>query len=174
MQNSKELNCCTLINIPQMKRGASSRAQRGPLGSSVGRRRVTRHRITQGRWEIQLGSVDNILLRLSYLSWFPPPPQRLAASHSVPINIQTFAPRLRVSISGTIQDQKKNQEEEHKIFSLTALFPHPLSSGANHILTNQWGTKDHFLTAHIKERTLRKLVRSRRFNNQTFSHSRYN
>lgn len=109
MQNTKELNCCTLINIPQLKRGASPRAQRGPLGGCIGWRRATRHLITQGRWEIQLGSVDNILLRLSCLSWLLPiyPPRRLAASQSVPINIQSFAPCFRVSISGTIQDQKK-------------------------------------------------------------------
>lgn len=173
-----EWNATCLFNSPAL-----------PLGNSGGWRPVTWHLIIQGRWEIKLGRVDNILLWLFipvvasfYLFSFLPTlhhPHRLAMPQSVPINIQSLHlvfESLKVAQFRTLGKEKKEKkrDEEDKIFSLTALLPHPLSSGANRILTNQWGTKDHFLTAHIKARTLRKLVRSRRFNNQTCSHLRYN
>lgn len=136
-----------------------------PPGNSSGWRPVTWHLIIQGRWEIKLGRVDNILLRLSYLSWllfiFLPAPS--TTPQSVTINIQSLNlvfESLKVA-QFKLKEKKKKRGEEDKIFSLTALLPHPLSSGANRIFTNQWGRKDHFLTAHIKARTLRKLVRSR-------------
>lgn len=152
-----------------------------PWGATVAGRR------SQGIWlpreHGKLNWVENILLRCSDLSWllpiyFPSCSPPLATSQSMPINIQSFAPCLQVSISGGIQPPHppppKKRNKNTRFSPLMHFFPHPLSSGTNLILTNQWGTKDHFLTAHIKERTLRKLVRSRRFNNQTFSHSRYN
>lgn len=63
-----------------------------PPGNSGGWRPVTWHLIIQGRWEIKLGRVDNILLRLSYLSWllfiFLPAPS--TTPQSVTINIQSL------------------------------------------------------------------------------------
>lgn len=146
-----------------------------PPGNSGGWRPVTWHLIIQGRWKIKLGRVDDIFLRLSYPSWLlfiflcDPPHTHTRALGNVSIYRQSLHLVFK-SVSGTMQDLKKRKTR----YSLTALLPHPLSSGAKCILTHQRGKKNHFPTDRIKEGTLRKLVRSRQFNNQTCSHLRYN
>lgn len=81
------------------------------------------------------------------------------------------APCLHVCLSGTTHDKKKTSGDKHKIFSFTLLFSLPHSSTPNYVLTNQSTPangrrgkkkrmKNHVLSAHIKERTVWKLLRS--------------
>lgn len=132
-------------------------------------------------WEYTTSSSESPACHYFLSSFFLPIlPPHLAASQSIPINIQWLCTLSSCFLSGTTHDRKKKkkQDEKKKIFSLTLLFPPPYSSTANYVHTNQLTPvnsrrgkkkmKDRFLSTHTKERTGWKLLRSRLYTQQAW------